>query len=143
MQANLGRIPFELTMTTRYSHAEAVFLRLKANCVSSFIKSSSRSQSKNAIVFNRGEEGGFENKVENRCDRVTSHSITSVSRAGRDDGENIMSLVCDLVGRRTRRNVRTSVIQGGGSLGKGFSKPRATNDKLPFGPNSRMVLRSG
>ena len=93
MQANLGRIPFELMMTTRYSHAEVVFLRLKANCVSSFIKSPSRLQSKNAMVFNRGEEGGSENKAENRCDTATSHSITSVSRAGRDDGENIMSLV--------------------------------------------------
>ena len=49
-----------------------VFLRLETNWISFPINSSERSQSKNASVFSEGENEGFENKVEKRCDKERS-----------------------------------------------------------------------
>ena len=89
-EATVGRIRFELTMTIRCSHEEVVFLRLEANRTNCFITPSSRSQSKNARVLNEGEEDGSKIKAERRGDTVAPYSVASVSRAGRDDGENTM-----------------------------------------------------
>ena len=69
-------------MTTRSNQAEVVFLRSKANCASSFINSSVRTQSTNARIFSVGETEGFNNKAEWRSDKSVSRSTVNVSRGG-------------------------------------------------------------
>ena len=58
----------------------------EANHVSASIKLSSRPQSKNGRVFSQGEEDGFENKAEKRCDTAALYLVEKVSRVGKDDG---------------------------------------------------------
>jgi len=86
MEAMLGNFPFGLMMTTRCNLAEVVLLRSEANSVNSSMKSSVRLQSRNARVLSEGEEDGFENRMEKKCDTLVSQFRASVSRAGRDDG---------------------------------------------------------
>ena len=81
----LGSIPSRWVMKTRCNRAEVVFLRSKANLVSSFMNPSVRTQSINARVFNEGEAGGFDNKAERKCNKSVLHSIINVLRAGKDD----------------------------------------------------------
>ena len=85
IDAMSGSIPPRWVMTTRSNQADAVFLRSKANCVSSFINSSVRTQSTNARIFSVGEAEGFNNKAERRSDRSVSRPTANVSRAGKDD----------------------------------------------------------
>ena len=144
MEARLGCFPFELTKTARYNRADAVFLRLKANCVNSSMKSSVISQSRNARVFSEGEEDGFENKMEKRCATLVSQSTASVSRAGKNGGWNTVGLRGNGVRpdlRCTRRSSRILVKGRGRRVNseKGSSRPcKLLNEKVPFGPNSRM-----
>jgi len=67
-------------------------LRAEANRVNSFMKSSERLQFRNARVFREGEDGGLDSKGESKCATSVLHSMASVSRAGKDDGRNIMVL---------------------------------------------------
>jgi hypothetical protein len=130
-------------MTTRCNHAEVVFLRLEENRANSSIKPSSRSQSKNARAFNEGEEDGFENKAERRCETAVSRSMASVSRAGRDERGSTTG-----VGGRCRDShvrVRSGALECGrggvGELYEGDPDPwEQEAEKLPFGPSSRMLL---
>ena len=59
-------------------------LRFRENRNSSSMKPSERSQLKNARVFSEGNNAGFENKVERRCDTLDFQWMASVSRAGKD-----------------------------------------------------------
>ena len=67
-------------------------MRSEANRLNSFMKSSGRSQFRNTRVFSEGEDDGFENKAEKKRDMLVSNPITSVLRAGKDDGLNTMGL---------------------------------------------------
>ena len=81
----LGNTPSGWTIRTLCNRAEVVSLRLDAYCVSSSMKSSVKLQSMNARVLSEGGEGGFESKVERRCDTLVSQLTASISRAGKGD----------------------------------------------------------
>jgi len=128
---------------TRCNLAEVVFLRSEANCVSSSIKSSDRSQLRNARVVNEGGDDGFDDKV-GRYDILVSHSMASVSRLGNNDRWWIAGLRWDIpdVSRCMRRNSRTFARGSRGNSMKRFHIIRGElpNENLPFGPDSRMRL---
>ena len=82
MKIMLGSCSFdELTMTTRCSGAEVMFLRLEANYANSAIKPSVITQSTNARVFSEGVGSG--DTVERG--RLLALLMTSTSRDGNDD----------------------------------------------------------
>ena len=89
IDAGVGTFTPRWTITIRCNQAEVVFLRLEVNCVNSSINSSVMAQSKSPRVFSEGKSEGFGNKVEKRSDISVSHSMVSVSRAGKDDEWNI------------------------------------------------------
>ena len=86
MEVTLGNFPCELVITTQCNRAEVVSLCSEVYRVNSSMKSSVRSQSKNARVFSEGEEDGFENRMENRCDKLVLQSTASIPRVGGNDG---------------------------------------------------------
>jgi len=110
IEASLGSFPLDSEITTRCNLAEVVFLRSEANCASSSIKCSERLQFRNAMVVNKGEDDGFDNKVERQGMPVWD-STTSVSRRGKNDKWCAMGLRWGLfdVWWCVRRNSRTLV----------------------------------
>ena len=68
IEAISGKFPSEPMMTIRCGN------QAEANHVSASIKLSPRPQSKNGRVFSQGEEDGFENKAEKRCDTLSLHN---------------------------------------------------------------------
>ena len=79
-------------MTIRCNCAEVVFLRLEENRISSSINQSLMWQSKNARVFNNGEEAGSEKSAERIYDMAYPRSMTSFLRAGRAEEGNAVGL---------------------------------------------------